>query len=50
MRNTREVKEEMKIKCQHDDCGYQWETKVDPIKRYVTCPACMRKTHREIVV
>lgn len=34
-------------KCQHDDCRYEWQTKV-VAKKYVTCPACMRKTKTEL--
>lgn len=32
----------MKAKCQHSDCGYEWETRVEKI--FATCPSCMRKT------
>ncbi len=34
--------------CQHEDCGYEWNTKVTQ-KKYVTCPSCMRKTKLEEV-
>jgi len=37
--------DEKMIKCQHDDCGYKWKSKVKE-KKYVTCPSCIRKTKR----
>jgi len=32
----------MKMKCYHDDCGYEWNYK-GKAPFYATCPQCLRK-------
>lgn len=41
-----------KIKCRHNECGYEWEVRPDDFLRGSRCPSCAgnkKKTNKEFV-